>query len=381
MMKRSEYIREIADLIFACIMGRIGGKERQKLEKWRNDSPENSQLYEKYLSETFVADKFRFVRENDVETAYAELLQKIDGSCRRRRRIFRVCRYAAVVLLLLGFGILFYPYRSTEKQEFPVISPIAPGSYKAILTLSDGERVHISDTAHAAYAGYEKASGPEDSLKYHTITIPRGGEYVVTLSDGSRVWMNSESEIRFPLQFSKDRRELSMSGEVFFQVSRDTSAPFLVHTRHGDIRVLGTSFNIRDYSDEKFLETTLVSGKVEFEKADGKFVLNPGEQLRMDRQTGKTAVSVVNALLYCSWKDGRFVFEKQRLEDIMTTVSRWYDIEVIYEQEELKNLLFTGNIRRYGELEPLLEMLKLVNKVDIMTEGNTVFIRHSKENR
>lgn len=380
MTKQYKYIQEVAGLIFARIMGRLSAEERQKLEEWKNTSPENNLLYEKYLSEIFLAEKLRFVRANDTQTAYEEFIQKTDRFL-RRKRIFRICRYAAAGFLLIGAGSLFYPHRSTEKQASPAISSIAPGSYKAILTLSDGKQVNISDTTYTAYTIYEKATGPEDTLKYHTVTIPRGGEYVLTLSDGSRVWMNSESEIRFPLQFGKDRRELSMSGEIFFQVSRDTSAPFLIHTRHGDVRVLGTSFNIRDYSDEEFLATTLVSGKIEFEKSDEKFVLTPGEQLHMDRETGKHVISTVNTLLYCSWKDGRFVFEKQRLEDIMTTISRWYNIKVIYEKGELRDLLFTGNIKRYGELEPLLEMLKLVNKVDIITEGNTITIGNSKENR
>ncbi|MEG0797073.1 MAG: DUF4974 domain-containing protein [Odoribacter sp.] len=380
MMKYYQYIREIARLIFAQMMGRIGEDERYKLEDWKNASPENEKLYAKYVSEKFVADKFRFIQENNTEEAYREFSKSVDALI-RHRRIYCFCRYAAFALLLIGLGILFYPDSVQQKQDIPLISDINPGSCKAILTLSDGKQVHISDTTYSVYTELETENKKNDSLRYHTITIPRGGEYFFTLSDGSRIWMNSESEVRFPLQFCGGHREISMSGEVFFQIARDTSSPFLIHTRQGDIRVLGTSFNVRDYANEPLLTTTLVSGKVAFNKSDGKFILSPGEQLQMNRQSGDVTVAAVNTRLYCSWKDGRFVFEKQRLEEIMLSIERWYDIQVIYEDENLKNLLFSGNIKRYDKLEPLLEMLKLVNKVDIVATGNQIAIRYNKENR
>ena len=213
---------------------------------------------------------------------------------------------------------------------------------------------------------------------YHTITIPRGGEYDLLLSDGSRLRMNSESEVRVPVTFEKGQREVFMKGEIYFDIVRDSLAPFVVHTRQGDIRVLGTSFNVRDYQDEDFLETTLVDGKVAFERKGDCSYLKPGEQLRLNKKNGKTTVEAVDVLLYCSWKDGRFVFEKQRLEEIMNTIARWYNIEVFYESSSVKDILFTGNIKRYSDLDQVVNMLKLINKIDIDIKDRNVFVRSNE---
>ena len=166
-----------------------------------------------------------------------------------------------------------------------------------------------------------------------------------------------------------------MSGEIYFEIARDTAVPFIVHTDRGNIKVLGTSFNVRDYQDETFLETTLVSGKIAFNQSEKEVYLKPNEQLRLNKENGETTVEMVDVRLYCSWKEGRFVFEKERLENIMNTISRWYNINVSYEDQAVKDILFTGNIKRYGDLEQVIEMLKLINKIDIEVKGNDVFIK------
>ena len=190
--------------------------------------------------------------------------------------------------------------------------------------------------------------------------------------------MNSESEIRVPVTFEKGQREVFMKGEIYFDIVRDSLAPFVVHTHQGDIRVSGTSFNVRDYQDENFLETTLVNGKVAFERGGNYSYLKPGEQLRLNKEDGKTTVETVDVLLYCSWKDGRFVFEKQRLEVIMNTIARWYNINVFYESSSVKDILFTGNIKRYSDLEQVVNMLKLINKIDIEIKDRNVFVRSNE---
>ena len=304
----------------------------------------------------------------------------------RRKRRLTVYRYAGVIALLFIVSGIFYLNRGHEEKVVPLVQKIQPGTFRAILTQSDGTKVDISDTTYLAYVKKEnRGIAPEKKEEkqplitcYHTITIPRGGEYTLTLSDGSQLKMNSESEIRIPEYFDKRQRDVYMSGEIYFEVARDTTAPFVVHTRQGTIKVLGTSFNVRDYSDEVFLETTLVSGKVAFGVNDEDTYLKPGEQLRLNKENGETKVEDVDVRLYCSWKDGRFVFEQQRLEDIMNTISRWYDIHVFYANQSAKDILFTGNIKRYSDLDQIVDMLKLVNKIDIEINGNNVFVKSSE---
>ncbi len=258
-----------------------------------------------------------------------------------------------------------------------------PGTCKAVLTQPDGLKVDISNTSYLDYitnkslpvVSMEKEELDTLPLRYYTITIPRGGEYSLTLSDGSILTMNSESEIRIPENFDKRQRDVYMSGEIYFEIARDTAVPFIVHTDRGNIKVLGTSFNVRDYQDETFLETALVSGKIAFNQSEKEVYLKPNEQLRLNKENGETTVEMVDVRLYCSWKEGRFVFEKERLENIMNTISRWYNINVSYEDQAVKDILFTGNIKRYGDLEQVIEMLKLINKIDIEVKGNDVFIK------
>lgn len=387
MTERFDYITRIAELVTAELTGKLTEVGQKELEAWKNEAPENLRLYKQYQSEEFVASKFKFVRENDLYLAYREFVRKRDHFVRRKRRLVYYGSAVAITLLFILGGIFL---TRENKALFPVqIMKIEPGKCRAVLTLVNGEKVNLSDTCYLSYAEKEyqvicNLKGKHslsDSVFYHTITIPRGGEYALTLSDGSHIKMNSESEIRVPVHFEKNKREVYMSGEVFFDVARDSMAPFLVHTRQGNIQVLGTSFNVRDYSDENFLEATLISGYIAFHR-DGLLAnIKPGEQLRVNKVNGETVLEAVDVRLYCSWKDGRFVFEKQRLEEIMNTLSRWYNINVHYEDVSMKDILFTGNIKRYGDWDQVIEMLKLVNKIDIEIIGSDIFIKGNNKNR
>lgn len=384
MTERYLHINHIAGLIAAEITGRIDDVGREELERWKGESPENMRLYELYRSENFFASKLEFVREHSAQDAFDEFTKKVNQVKSRQRRLIFYRYAAAVVVMFILSGMLYLNLREPGPVPVTVTQKIQPGSFKAILTRPDGQKIDISDTTYLAFV--EKIiepdflSGKEDqpkdaAVRYHTISIPRGGEYDLALSDGSRLRMNSESEIRIPVQFSKKQRDVYMKGEIYFDIAPDAEHPFVVHTHQGNIRVLGTSFNVRDYQDEAFLETTLVSGKVAFQTEDKDTYLKPGEQLRLNKENGETVVEEVDVRLYCSWKDGRFVFEKQRLENIMNTVSRWYNINVFYENQSVKDILFTGNIKRYGDLDQVIEILRLINKIEIEINGKSVFVR------
>lgn len=383
MTERFKHIIRVADLIAAELKGKISEAEQEELDRWKKDSPENMQLYEKYKAEEFLARKFEFTREHDWNEAYQDFTNRINWSIRRKRKFQLFYRYAGVILLLLTIGSIVFLTRQREEVPVFLAQKIMPGSCKAVLTQPDGLKVDISNTSYLDYieskplsvASGEKAEIDTLPLRYYTITIPRGGEYSLTLSDGSILTMNSESEIRIPEYFDDTQRNVYMSGEIYFEIARDTAVPFIVHTDRGNIKVLGTSFNVRDYQDEAFLEATLVSGKIAFSLSGKEVYLEPSEQLRLNKESGETTVKMVDVCLSCSWKEGRFAFEKERLENIMNTISRWYNINVSYEDQAVKDILFTGNIKRYGDLEQVIEMLKLINKIDIEVKGNDVFIK------
>ena len=383
MTEQDKHITHIADLIIAELTGKIDDAGRNELENWKHETPEHLRLYNLYQSPDFIARKFEFIKEYSAIEAYQEFAGRVKQA-KRQKRTLVLYRYVAAVVLLFVLSGSFYFFHDTKDESIAFVQKIQPGSCKAILTEPDGTKIDISDTTFLAFVQKSVMSRKNEEEKevvetlYHTITIPRGGEYDLLLSDGSRLRMNSESEIRVPVTFEKGQREVFMKGEIYFDIVRDSLAPFVVHTHQGDIRVLGTSFNVRDYQDEDFLETTLVNGKVAFEREGNYSYLKPGEQLRLNKEDGKTTVETVDVLLYCSWKDGRFVFEKQRLEVIMNTIARWYNINVFYESSSVKDILFTGNIKRYSDLEQVVSMLKLINKIDIKIKDRNVFVRSNE---
>ena len=383
MTEQDKHITHIADLIIAELTGKIDDAGRNELENWKHETPEHLRLYNLYQSPDFIARKFEFIKEYSAIEAYQEFAGRVKQA-KRQKRTLVLYRYVAAVVLLFVLGGSFYFFHDTKDESIVFVQKIQPGSCKAILTEPDGTKIDISDTTFLAFVQKSVMSRKNEEEKevgetlYHTITIPRGGEYDLLLSDGSRLRMNSESEIRVPVTFEKGQREVFMKGEIYFDIVRDSLAPFVVHTHQGDIRVLGTSFNVRDYQDEDFLETTLVNGKVAFEREGNYSYLKPGEQLRLNKEDGKTMVETVDVLLYCSWKDGRFVFEKQRLEVIMNTIARWYNINVFYESSSVKDILFTGNIKRYSDLEQVVSMLKFINKIDIKIKDRNVFVRSNE---
>jgi len=385
MTERFEQITRLADLITAELTGEIDDADLKELERWKAASTENLALYEEYRSRAFLERKIRFIGQNHWEEAYQNFEDKT-RSIKRRKRSLIFYRYAGIIAVLIILGGSFYLFKNKRNEDAsPVVTQkIHPGGMKAILTCPDGTTVDISDTTYLAFvetgkvntfSTEEKVTTKEKREHFHTITIPRGGEYALTLSDGSRLRMNSESELRIPAHFNESSRDVYMTGEIYFDVAHNATIPFVVHTNQGVIKVVGTSFNVRNYADEIFMAATLVSGKVAFEAEGKDTYLSPGEQLKLNKNSGETSVEEVNVGLFCSWKDGRFAFEKQRLEEIMNTISRWYNINVFYENQSMKDILFTGNIRRYEDLDQVVEMLRLINKIDIEINGNSVFVK------
>ncbi len=266
---------------------------------------------------------------------------------------------------------------------------IAPGHSLAIVTLTNGQEFTLekstreieesdgtilhSNAGELVYTATNKNAGAE--LMYNKVTIPRGGEYRLELSDGTRVWLNAETELRFPVHFSGDTREVYLKGEAYFEVKKDREHAFFVHTSMGVVKVLGTSFNVRDYPDEQEVVTTLEAGKIAYhsESPGEEVTLQPGYQV-MDKKLNPLEVRKVDPLQYTGWREGKYVFEDVALEDIMRTLARWYDIEVVYADPAVKGLHFTGDLERYGSINVFLNFIETGGDVKFKTEGKVVII-------
>ncbi|WP_018337357.1 FecR family protein [Butyricimonas synergistica] len=383
----SEENLKIADIIFAYIEGSITGKQLEELKVWLDTSEKHRVVFQQ-LTRT---DSFR-----DKEAVYRRFEQYYDfdqlkGRLREQRRI--EWRYAAavaaVVILPLLVAFLLLEWRiDPSLGKYPNEMSLLPGKSMATLTLSDGSTKPLNQENFALVDGSKRivnsggglAYNVEDTIfvaeeVFNTIQVPRGAEYNVTLDDGTKVWLNSESYIRFPVTFLGEERRIQVGGEVFIDVAKDSRRPFIVDAGKLDVKALGTKFNIRAYREENCIMTTLVEGRVQVDDLSGKVtVLNPSEQLVYNKASGKNDVRKVDVELFVSWKDGVYLFESQRLENVMRLISKWYDVKVFYQNEGVKDIIFSGRLKRYENAETLLNVFESLGGVRFTVQGKIVVV-------
>ena len=325
----------------------------------------------------------------DGKEAYREfrVLKQLGG---RNRRLIWWTSIAASIVVLVVAGWWFGREPEPKSGNVQIMAEaIQPGQSRAVVTLADGQQVVLeqanrkieesdgtvlhSDSGALVYmANAEKTTA---KVMYNTVSIPRGGEYRWELADGTKVWLNAATELRFPVNFTGDMREVYLKGEAYFQVKRDEKHPFIVHTSMGAVEVLGTSFNVRDYEDEREVVTTLETGKVMYVSGNTreKVTLNPGYQV-LEKESSPVEVRKVDPLQYTGWREGKYVFEDVALEDIMRTLCRWYDIDVVYANPAVKKFHFTGDLERYESISIFLSFIETGGDVKFKTEGKTIII-------
>ena len=380
---------EIARIIQKSLKGKLSESEERQLSGWRKVSDENERAFQRMISEDFYTIGMEKLEMYDSRVAYGRFLQKKYQQRRKRRFLINMARVAAVAL---PFVIALVLYVGLNREEEQMVRPslasnILPGTSKAVLTLANGQMIPLGKEAtdstiitdgtqiSASGSGVTYASGVEsESVVYNKLEIPRGGEFCLTLSDGTRVWLNSETSIQYPVAFGAKERRVFVQGEAYFEVAKDAKKPFTVQFMSSSVTVLGTSFNIRAYPEEKRSQTTLAEGSVRIYSPGSSMLLKPGEQAEVSALSGEMVKQEVEVKNFTSWKDGRFVFEQQPLEDIMRTLERWYDIRVIFKDEGAKRIYLSGNMKRYGDFSQVMKMLQMTGDVRFELHGNDVYI-------
>ena len=380
---------EIARIIQKSLKGKLSESEEKLLSDWRKVSEENEHAFQRMISEDFYTVGMEKLETYDYRVAYGRFLQKKYQQRRKRRFLINMARVAAVAL---PFVIALVLYVGLNREEEQMVRPslasnILPGTSKAVLTLANGQMIPLGKEAtdstiitdgtqiSASGSGVTYASGVEsESVVYNKLEIPRGGEFCLTLSDGTRVWLNSETSIQYPVAFGAKERRVFVQGEAYFEVAKDANKPFTVQFMSSSVTVLGTSFNIRSYPEEKRSQTTLAEGSVRIYSPGSSMLLKPGEQAEVSALSGEMVKQEVEVKNFTSWKDGRFVFEQQPLEDIMRTLERWYDIRVIFRDEGAKRISLSGNLKRYGDFSQVMNMLQMTGDVRFELHGNDVYI-------
>ena len=349
-------------------------KELRQLEQWIRN-PENEHLFKEYFKANHYANKV--LKTYDLETAKKNILQQIN---RRKAKSNYIFKYAVAATLALILTTTYFfgdsLFNTTDKD---VVSPpifnantIEHGKDKAVLTLENGSQIALEkgnsiQTQNATSNGkvlvYQNKAKQIVELVYNQLTVPRGGQFVVKLSDGTKVWLNSESQLKYPVSFIKGQsREVELAyGEAYFDVSpssKHKGAKFKVFNKFQEIDVLGTEFNIRAYKGESNVYTTLVEGKISISTDNKNLGLKPNQQLDLDINNNTSAIKTVDVYNEVSWKDGVFSFESNTLEEVMKVFSRWYNIEIVFKNNSIKNEEFVGILRKNKRLETILKTFK-----------------------
>ena len=304
----------------------------------------------------------------------------------RKRWGLRIAAAAVIILLLSAGGYLLLSHRSEPPLAINVqpaqrsAESVLPGGNKAILILADGSRITLDSMQNGVLAqqgntqvikagGQLKYSaGPNGDFAkapagYNTVATPRGGQYQLILPDGSKVWLNAASSIRYPTAFTGNERQVEITGEAYFEVATLASpgtgkkVPFIVQANNMKVQVLGTHFNIMAYDDESSIQTTLLEGSVKITQGAASSLLVPGKQAQVDRTNGHITVSDANVNMVVAWKDGYFYFDKADVKAVMRQVARWYDLDIAYEGK-LSDDLFAGKIERRLPLSGILHLLE-----------------------
>ena len=375
-------------IIVKDILGSASGEERRLLDEWRNQSEEHQRLYEKLVSGSFLE---KAVSDNNKALRRREWKRLEARSVRRRGRSVRLIRFrvvAAVCILALGIGAVgLWSNSRQDRGGSPLAGSIRVGSPKAIVELAGGQQFLFNkDTTLRLEAQGIQLVSSRDTLdiiqpviagergeEYNVVRIPHGGEYITRLPDGSVVHLNAGSELKVPVYFGTESREVWLRGEGFFEVVHRENLIFTVHTDKADISVLGTEFDVRAYTDEKEVVTTLVQGAVGVSSGRTYDRLKPGEQARIAGK-GDVRVAEVDIYPFIAWKNGRMVFENERLEKIMAELQRWYDFELFYADPDVKEMHFTIDILKYEEISKVLNLMERMNKVKFTQKGRTVVV-------
>lgn len=375
---------DIARLVLAYKSGNICPEDESALLQWRAENPANEQLFHQLMAEGYLEEEYSKWRSIDSMRPRADMTRRIRRSA--VPAFARVsCRVAAAVALL-GIGI-WTGYRFSDFKETAVqpvaqdilLSEIAPGKTQATLTTAEGEVFNFTEPQKVREIARRKA---DDRARINNLDIPRGGEFHITLEDGTEVWLNAQTSLKYPEVFSDSLRSVEITGEGYFKVAKDNSRPFIVRTEGQTIKVYGTEFNVNSYADDEDVVTTLVEGSVSLISeghSSNELMLAPGHQAVFSKAKDETVVKSVNTDVVTSWRNDMFVFDDLSLDKIMRQLSRWYDFDYVFRDDAASQIVFKGRIPRYGKFGDALTILEKSGGLSFEVEGKTIFI--SKNNR
>ena len=380
--------QRIASLILKEKIDELSTSEKEELTSWIQASPRNEETYSRLQKKSFSEDIARY---QQISTTRGLEDYRRRYVHKNRRLLGKWYWAAAVAVFIVGIATLFF-YQ--EEHLTVAKTTISPGSSKAMLVLNNGDVIPLSEKnkteiiatkelsirnegSQLRYTVSENTKN-EQANNYNELIVPKGGEFTLTLSDGTKVWLNSQSKIRYPVIFNDITREVYLEGEAYFEVAKDPRHPFHVNARNGvNIEVLGTSFNVRSYSDENIIETVLEEGSVRMSQGKDSVILSPGNKATY-LPNEPIRLTTVNTELYTAWRHGQYIFMEESVENILKQLSRWYDIEVFYSNDAAKSVVFSGDVRKYDDINTLLEAMEIAGGIHFKINGKTLIVSYSE---
>ena len=386
-MEKTKLDHETEDWLIAFLSGELDEREEEDVRVWLEASQENRNAYESLMKDYL---RIRWVQEN-VQIREEQAKKIIFSSLKKKRNLTPYYGVAASIAVLLIVTLFFFIREDKQVvSEKLVVSEIKPIQSKAMLVLSTGEQIQLTKSTQkiqeqdGSVLKIDSVMGVQyDALStqrvekpiYNKIVVPRGGEYFVTLSEGTKVWLDADSELEYPVFFSGDFREVKLKGNPYFCVTKKNDKPFVVRAGEFSLKVYGTEFNVNAY-DLQNIETVLVNGSIGFKAniSTPERMMAPNELAVSDSRTGQSEIHQVDIYPYIAWKNQNIVFVNERLESIMEKMARWYDVTVFFQDESLKDLRFDCNMRRYADIRDLFFFLEKTSNARFALNGRTVVI-------
>ncbi len=380
--------KRIVQLLVKEFTEGLNEQELELLNSWINASEENRILYQKLYSKEYQKQIAEMKNQFDTKDAWKSVFEEIKPKRRKVVTIKFLRAVAVTASVVLVAGIFYLVNKPSVNNTVPIAHEnIKPGTNKAMLTLGDGNQIELNnlDTT-ILIAGsdinistkeviYKKESSEiANKIAYNILHTPRGGKYNLILSDGTKVWLNAASKLRYPALFIGNERRVYVEGEAYFEVAKDKNKPFFVHSGNNRIRVLGTAFNVKAYQDNASTQITLCEGSIELTSGNNINILKPDEQAIINNKSSKTSINQVDSKLYTAWKDGMFMFRKTRLDDILVDLSRWYNANLFYTNQDIKNKEFSLYMNRQENIKNILEMLEATEEISFSIQENNIVV-------
>ncbi|MDG1291944.1 MAG: FecR domain-containing protein [Flavobacteriaceae bacterium] len=384
------------ELLYKYLNDKLSEEEYQKLQAWLKKDKENLKVFENVVGEWNITKEYI---DNSKEKILSQILTQNNPIVNEPRvqsiywngAIKKIALAAAAVAALFVLNLYDFGFNSDKSSVVDSFQSIESGKSKAILTLDNGKNIDLvddqklnleSDDTKIIGGGnsityLQKTSDPKKQ-KYNILKTPRGGEFFITLSDSTKVWLNAESQIKYPVVFLGDIRRVELTGEAFFEVAPNKNKPFQVISGDQTIEVLGTSFNVSSYNDDIEVVTTLLEGKVKINQTFGdkkSILLSPNEQSILNKENGIIENIKVDPNHFIAWKSGKFYFKQEKLKDITKVLSRWYDVEIFFANSVAENIRFTGRFKRYENFDHVRSIIELTEEVTFIKKGNTILIK------